>query len=140
MNRNPGTGSTSLGVPVCSQTIRMSLAEGHLGSRRSLRVLSYMPIPRCLHLECCRTRGKWTAGERNHVVFSDESRFNLSSDDNRFRVGSPRGEHLNPDFAFKRHNASTASVVVWVSLPAIHGHPKYLSVSHTHYGSPVICP
>ncbi|GFV19289.1 transposable element Tcb2 transposase [Trichonephila clavipes] len=33
----------SLGAPVSSRTIRRSLAEGHLGSRRPLRVLSLTP-------------------------------------------------------------------------------------------------
>ncbi|GFW67517.1 transposable element Tcb2 transposase [Trichonephila clavipes] len=43
----------------------------------------------------------------------DESRFNLSSDDNRVRVWRSRGEHLNPAFALQRHAASTAGVMVW---------------------------
>ncbi|GFU83276.1 transposable element Tcb2 transposase [Trichonephila clavipes] len=34
---------------------------------------------------------------------SDESRFTLSSDDNRVRVGRPRGEHLNSTFASQQH-------------------------------------
>ncbi|GFU69732.1 transposable element Tcb2 transposase [Trichonephila clavipes] len=34
----------------------------------------------------CRERGNWTAAEWNQVVFSNESGFNLSSDDNRVRV------------------------------------------------------
>ncbi|GFV09795.1 hypothetical protein TNCV_2598501 [Trichonephila clavipes] len=43
---------------------------------------------------------------------SDESRFNLSSDDNRVRVWRPRGERLNPAFALQRHTAPTAGVMV----------------------------
>ncbi|GFS98350.1 transposable element Tcb2 transposase [Trichonephila clavipes] len=49
---------------------------------------------------------------KNQVVFSDESRFNLSSDDNRVRVWRPRGERLNPTFALQQHTASTAGVMV----------------------------
>ncbi|GFX24610.1 hypothetical protein TNCV_3343901 [Trichonephila clavipes] len=37
--------------------------------------------------------------EWNKVVFTDETRFNLSSDDNRVHMWGPRGEHLNPIFA-----------------------------------------
>ncbi|GFX48992.1 transposable element Tcb2 transposase [Trichonephila clavipes] len=47
-----------------------------------------------------RTR-KLDAVEWNLVVFSDESRFNLSSDDNRVRVWRPRGECLNLAFALQ---------------------------------------
>ncbi|GFX17585.1 transposable element Tcb2 transposase [Trichonephila clavipes] len=54
----------------------------------------------------------------NHtkVVFSDESRYNLSSDDNRVRVWRPRGERLNPAFALQQHTAPTVSVMVWVAI------------------------
>ncbi|GFY28729.1 transposable element Tcb2 transposase [Trichonephila clavipes] len=42
-----------------------------------------------------------------------ESRFNLSSDDNRVRVWRPRGERLNPAFALQRHIALPVGVMVW---------------------------
>ncbi|GFT38951.1 transposable element Tcb2 transposase [Trichonephila clavipes] len=54
--------------------------------------------------------------EWNQVVFNDESRFNLSSDDNRVRVWRPRGERLNPTFALQRHTALTAGVMVWGAI------------------------
>ncbi|GFX21724.1 transposable element Tcb2 transposase [Trichonephila clavipes] len=71
----------SLGPHVSSRTIRRRLAEGHLGLQCPLRVLPVTPTHRRLHLEWCRAQGKW-----NQVIFSDESRFNLSSDDNRVCV------------------------------------------------------
>ncbi|GFX07743.1 transposable element Tcb2 transposase [Trichonephila clavipes] len=99
-----------LGAPVPSRTIRRRLAEERLGSRRPLRVLTLMPTHQRLRLECCRARGNWTAVEWNQVVFSDESRLNLSSDDNRVRVWRPLGERLNPAFALQRHTVPTAGV------------------------------
>ncbi|GFY30122.1 transposable element Tcb1 transposase [Trichonephila clavipes] len=51
--------------------------------------------------------------EWNQVVFSDESIFNLSSDDNHVRLGRPHGERLNPAFALQRHTALTAGMMVW---------------------------
>ncbi|GFW06246.1 transposable element Tcb2 transposase [Trichonephila clavipes] len=63
----------SLGAPVSFPTIRRRLAEGYLGSRRPLRVLPLTPTHRRLRLEWCRTRGNWTAAERNQVVFREES-------------------------------------------------------------------
>ncbi|GFT86564.1 uncharacterized protein TNCV_641381 [Trichonephila clavipes] len=44
------------------------------------------PTDRGQRLDWCQTRGNWTAAEWSLVVFSDEFRFNLSSDDNRVRV------------------------------------------------------
>ncbi|GFV41689.1 uncharacterized protein TNCV_3628401 [Trichonephila clavipes] len=64
---------------VSSRTIRRRLAEGHLGSRHPLRLLPLTPIHRRLRLKWCCARGNRTAAEWNQVVFSDESRFNLSS-------------------------------------------------------------
>ncbi|GFV51020.1 transposable element Tcb1 transposase [Trichonephila clavipes] len=98
--------------PVSSRTIRRPLAEGHLGSRRPLRVLPLTPTYRRLHLEWCRARGNLTAAEWIQVVFSDESRFNLSCDDNHVHVWRHRGECLNSAFALQRHTAPTAVVYV----------------------------
>ncbi|GFW24532.1 transposable element Tcb2 transposase [Trichonephila clavipes] len=103
----------SLGPPVSSRTIRTRLAEGLWGSRRPLRELPLTPTHRHLRLEWCRARGNWTATERNQVVFSDEFRFNLSSDDNRVRVWRPHGGRLNPAFALQPHTAPTAGVMAW---------------------------
>ncbi|GFT73655.1 transposable element Tcb2 transposase [Trichonephila clavipes] len=60
--------------------------------------------------------GNWTAGEWIQVVFSDESRFNLSSDDNHVRLWRPRGERLNPAFALQQHTTPTAGVNVWGAI------------------------
>ncbi|GFV83105.1 transposable element Tcb2 transposase [Trichonephila clavipes] len=91
----------SLGTPVSSRTIRRRLAEGHFGSLRPLRVHPLTLTHRCLRLEWCRARGNCTAAECNQVDFSDELRFNLSSNDNHVRVWRPRGERLNPTFALE---------------------------------------
>ncbi|GFU93708.1 hypothetical protein TNCV_2185881 [Trichonephila clavipes] len=66
--------------------------------------------------------GSWTAAELNQVVFSNESRFNLSNDDNRVRVWRPRGGSINPALALQRHNDPTAGVMYGVPLPKTHGH------------------
>ncbi|GFS82148.1 transposable element Tcb1 transposase [Trichonephila clavipes] len=47
---------------------------------------------------------------------SDESTFNLSSDDNRVRVWRPRCERLIPVFALQRHTAPTAVLMVWGAI------------------------
>ncbi|GFX33935.1 transposable element Tcb1 transposase [Trichonephila clavipes] len=79
----------ALGRPVVEKTAPSRLAERQLGSRHPLRVLPLTPTHRRLRLEWCRILGNWTAAESNQVVFSDESRFNFSSDNNRVRVWRP---------------------------------------------------
>ncbi|GFU56893.1 putative DD41D transposase [Trichonephila clavipes] len=50
------------------------------------------------------------------AYYLGESRFNLSSDDNRVRVWRPRSERLNPAFASQRHTPPAAGVMVWDAL------------------------
>ncbi|GFW80551.1 HTH_Tnp_Tc3_2 domain-containing protein [Trichonephila clavipes] len=69
----------SLGVPESSRTIRRRLAEGHLGLRRTLRVLSLMPTHRRLRLEWCRARGNWTAVEWSQIAFNDHNPDSISA-------------------------------------------------------------
>ncbi|GFV50718.1 uncharacterized protein TNCV_2213791 [Trichonephila clavipes] len=52
----------------------------------------------------------------NQVIFSDESRYNLNSDDNRVRVWRPRGERLIPAFALQLHTTPKAGVMVWGAI------------------------
>ncbi|GFV07363.1 transposable element Tcb1 transposase [Trichonephila clavipes] len=102
----------SIGAPVSPRTIRRHLAEGLLGSLCPLCVLPLTPTYRRFHLEWCSARGNWAAAEYNQVVFSDETRFNLSNDDNRVLVWRPHGERFNPAFALQRHTTPTAGVMV----------------------------
>ncbi|GFY06908.1 transposable element Tcb2 transposase [Trichonephila clavipes] len=74
------------------------------------------PTHQRLCLELCRGRGNCTAAEWNQVIYSDQSRFNLSNDDNRVCVWRPCGERLNPAFALQRNTAPTAGVMVWVAI------------------------
>ncbi|GFU94719.1 transposable element Tcb2 transposase [Trichonephila clavipes] len=106
----------SLGTPVSARTIRKHLAEGRLGSRRPLRVQPLMPSRRRLCLDWYRARGTRTAAEWNQVVFSNGSRFNHSSDDNRVRMWRSRGERLHPALALKRHTTPTTGGMVWGSI------------------------
>ncbi|GFW26956.1 transposable element Tcb1 transposase [Trichonephila clavipes] len=90
--------------------------EGHLGSQRPVRALPLTPTHQGFRLEWGRARENWTAVEWNEVIFSDESRFNLSSNDHRFRVWRPHGECLNPAFALQQHTAPTVGGMVWVAI------------------------
>ncbi|GFV37561.1 transposable element Tcb1 transposase [Trichonephila clavipes] len=80
--------------------------------RHPLRTLPLTPTHRRRRLKWCHSQGNWTAAEWNQVDLSDESRFNLSSDDNRVRVWRPHGERLNPAFALQQHTVPTAGVMV----------------------------
>ncbi|GFX43469.1 transposable element Tcb2 transposase [Trichonephila clavipes] len=74
LNR-PVVEKTTTSGPLSSRTIRRRLAEGHLGSRRPLRVLSLTPTHGCLRLEWCRARGNWSAaiGTRSSLATNPDS-------------------------------------------------------------------
>ncbi|GFW87291.1 transposable element Tcb2 transposase [Trichonephila clavipes] len=122
---HPGTGSTLIRSPCVFSNHTKRLADGYLGSRCPLRVLPLTPTHRRLRLEWCSVQGNWTAAEWNQVVCREEFRFNLSSDDNRFGVWRPRGEHINPAFALQRHTAPPAGVIVCCTIGTIHGNSYY---------------
>lgn len=71
---------------------------------------------RRLCLECCCVRRDWTTTEWNQVVFSDEWRSNLGSDDNHVFVRNHRSERFNPGFGLQRHTAITPAVIVWTAI------------------------
>ncbi|GFV44278.1 transposable element Tc1 transposase [Trichonephila clavipes] len=74
------------GVAILPQTISRHLAEANLKSKRPFRALPLTPEHRQLRLQWCLARSMWNATDWQKVVFSDESRFVLGTDDNRVRV------------------------------------------------------
>ncbi|UYV79433.1 hypothetical protein LAZ67_17002595 [Cordylochernes scorpioides] len=76
---------------ISTRTISRRLVANGLHSCRPLRRLPLTPPNRRQRLEWCRARSTWIT-EWHRVVFSDESRFCLSSDSRRVRVWRRRGE------------------------------------------------
>ncbi|GFT20046.1 transposable element Tcb1 transposase [Trichonephila clavipes] len=58
----------------------------------------------------------WNVTDWQKVVFSDESRFVLGTDDNCVRVWRHPGERYNSPHTVLRHNARTAGVMVWGAI------------------------
>ncbi|GFU25183.1 transposable element Tc1 transposase [Trichonephila clavipes] len=105
-----------VGVAIIPQTISRHLAEADLKSKRPFRALPLTPEHRQLRLLWCQARSMWNVTDRKKVVFSDESRFVLGTDDNRVRVWRRPGERYNSPHAVLRHAARTAGVMVWGAI------------------------
>ncbi|GFW52057.1 transposable element Tcb2 transposase [Trichonephila clavipes] len=73
-------------VAIVTQTISRHLAEANLKSKRPFRALPLTPEHRQLRLQWCQARSMWNVTDWQKVLFSDESRFVLGTDDNRVRV------------------------------------------------------
>ncbi|GFX73933.1 transposable element Tcb1 transposase [Trichonephila clavipes] len=102
-----------VGVAIVPQTISRHLAEANLKSKRPFRALPFTPEHRQLRLQWCQARSMWNVTDWQNVVFSDESRFVLETDDNRVRVWRRPGERYNSAHTVIRHTAHTAGVMVW---------------------------
>ncbi|GFX88522.1 transposable element Tc1 transposase [Trichonephila clavipes] len=75
-----------VGVAIVPQTISRHLAEANLKSKRPFRALPLTAEHQQLRLQWCQARPIWNVTDWQKVVFSDESRFVLGTDDNRVRV------------------------------------------------------
>ncbi|GFU30908.1 HTH_Tnp_Tc3_2 domain-containing protein [Trichonephila clavipes] len=73
-------------VAIVTQTVSRHLTEANLKSNRTFHALPLTPEHRQLHLQWCQARSMWNVTDWQNVVFSDESRFVLGTDDNRVRV------------------------------------------------------
>ncbi|GFT71340.1 transposable element Tcb2 transposase [Trichonephila clavipes] len=101
----------SLGIPVSSRTIRKRLVEGHFRSRPH-----YMCCPRRPHMDESVLSGvarEETCLQWNGTTSPLDSRFNLSSEDNRVCVCRPRGERLHSAFALQQQTTPTVNVMAW---------------------------
>ncbi|GFX13032.1 transposable element Tcb2 transposase [Trichonephila clavipes] len=96
-----------VGVAIVPQTISRHLAEANLKSKRPFRALPLTPEHRQMRLQWCQARSMWNVTDWQKVVFIDESRFVLGTDDNRVRVWSHLGHFLNslPGAIFQQDNA-----------------------------------
>ncbi|GFX69596.1 transposable element Tcb2 transposase [Trichonephila clavipes] len=95
-----------VGVAIVPQTISRHLAESNLKSKRPFRALPLTSEHRQLRLQWCQARSMWNVTDWQKIVFSDESRFVLGTDDYRVRVWR------RPD---ERHNFPT---LFYVTLSA----------------------
>ncbi|GFS95005.1 transposable element Tcb2 transposase [Trichonephila clavipes] len=94
------------GIAIVSQTISRHLAEANLKSKRPFRTLPLTPEHRQLRLQWCQARSMWNVTDWQKVVFSDESRLVLDTDDNRVWMWRRPGPFLSglPGAIFQQDN------------------------------------
>ena len=104
MLKNSSTLAVSVPINLSFKLARMPLRRVPL-SRDHQRLI----------LQWARERRCWRAEWRN-VVFSDESRFNMSYNDGRIRVRRYAGERNLRIYILQRHRGPTPSVMVWGAI------------------------
>ncbi|GFW68132.1 transposable element Tcb1 transposase [Trichonephila clavipes] len=105
-----------VGVAIVPQTISRHLAEANLKLKLPFRALLLTPEHRQPRLQWCQARSMKNVTDWQKVVFSDEFRFGLGTDDNRVRVWRHPGERYNSPHTVLRHTARTAGLMVWGAI------------------------
>lgn len=101
--------------PLSASAIRHRLLQEGLAARHPLLRLPLTPAHRRRRLEWCQERRNWDQ-EWNHIVFSDESRFNLMSHDGRVFIRRRQGERHQAACIVLRHTAPQRGVMVWGAI------------------------
>ncbi|GFU67970.1 transposable element Tcb1 transposase [Trichonephila clavipes] len=87
-------------------TVARRLHGGGLFARRPVRCVPLTPSHRRRRSLWCREHRNWRDNEWGRVLFTDESRFSLSSDSHRILIWRERGSRNHPSNIIERHRGA----------------------------------
>ncbi|GFY09603.1 transposable element Tcb1 transposase [Trichonephila clavipes] len=90
------------GRPISRFTVARRLHGGGLFARRTVRCVPLTPAHRRRRFLWCREHRNWIDNEWGRVLFTDESRFSLSSDSHRILIWRERGSRNHPSNIIER--------------------------------------
>ncbi|GFT69640.1 transposable element Tcb2 transposase [Trichonephila clavipes] len=98
------------------KSVARRLRGGELYARRPVVCVSLTRQHRTARLQWCREHHNWTEQDWACVLFSDESRFSLSSDCRRQLIGRENGTAYRPENIQEKHRYPTCSIMVWAGI------------------------
>ncbi|GFT26919.1 transposable element Tcb2 transposase [Trichonephila clavipes] len=101
------------GRPISRFTVARRLHDGGLFARRPVRCVPLTPAHRRRRSLWCREHRNWRDNEWGRVLFTDESRFSLSSDSHRILIWRERGSRNHPSNIIERDRYGGRGVLVW---------------------------
>ncbi|GFV58078.1 transposable element Tcb2 transposase [Trichonephila clavipes] len=101
------------GRPISRFTVARRLHGGGLFARRPVRCVPLMPAHRRRRSLWCREHWNWRDSEWGRVLFTDESRFSLSSNSHRILIWRERGSRNYPSNIIERDRYGGRGVLVW---------------------------
>ncbi|GFW44005.1 DUF4817 domain-containing protein [Trichonephila clavipes] len=101
------------GRPISRFTVARRLHGGGLFARRPVRCVSLTPAHRRRRSLWCREHRNWRDNEWGRVLFTDESRFSLSSDSHRILIWRERERRYHPSNIIERDMYGGRGVLVW---------------------------
>ncbi|GFY36926.1 transposable element Tcb2 transposase [Trichonephila clavipes] len=90
------------GRPISRFTVARRLHGGGLFARLPVRCVPLTPAHRRRRSLWCREHRNWRDNEWGRVLFTDESRFSLSSDSHRILIWKERGSRNHPSYIIER--------------------------------------
>ncbi|GFT86734.1 transposable element Tcb2 transposase [Trichonephila clavipes] len=101
------------GRPITRFTVARRLHGCGLFARRPVRCVPLTPAHRRRRSLWCREHRNWRDNEWGRVLFTDESRFSLSSDSHRIFIWIERGSLNHPSNIIERDRYGGRGVLVW---------------------------
>ncbi|GFY33204.1 transposable element Tcb2 transposase [Trichonephila clavipes] len=104
------------GKQISRKTVARRLRGGGLYARRPVVCVPLTRQHRTAHLQWCREHHNWTEQDWAWVLFSDESRFSLSSDCRRQLIWRESGTAYRPENIQEKDRYPTCSIMVWAGI------------------------
>ncbi|GFX57103.1 transposable element Tc1 transposase [Trichonephila clavipes] len=101
------------GRPISRFTVARRLHGGGLFARRPVRCVPLTPAHRRRRSLWCREHRNWRDNEWGRVLFTDETRFSLSSDSHRILIWRERGSRNHPSNIIETDRYGGRGVLVW---------------------------
>ncbi|GFX00961.1 transposable element Tcb2 transposase [Trichonephila clavipes] len=104
------------GKQIFRKTVARRLRGGGLYARKPVVCVPLTRQHRTARLQWCREHHNWTEQDWACVLFSDESRFSLSSDCRRQRIWRESGTAYRPENIQGKDRYPTCSIMVWAGI------------------------
>ncbi|GFV88794.1 transposable element Tcb1 transposase [Trichonephila clavipes] len=132
------------GRPISRFSVARRLHGGGLFARRPVRCVPLTPAHRRRRSLWCREHRNWRDNEWERVLFTDESRFSLSSDFHRILIWRERGSRNHPSNIIERDRYGGRGVLVWGGIMLGSRTDLHIfdagSFNGTHYCNEILLP
>ncbi|GFU21879.1 transposable element Tcb2 transposase [Trichonephila clavipes] len=108
--------TVTTGIRISRQTVYRRLNHAGLYARRLAVCIPLTSAHKRARLNWSLKHQHWSVAEWANLMFSDESRFSLSSDSRRVTIWRERGTRFKPRNITEKHHFPSRGVMVWAGI------------------------